>query len=152
MVEPISCIIINMQLHIRNLQVEVINFHPKFMQIHGEMKEKEQMQDSMFMTSIFTKNSKIFKDSWIWSVVVHIAKKKDQEWIRDGSIACWFKFSGERGAIFRSSMAEHDAFAQRRRSFAQRADRSVRRPSLSEAALICHARQIQRSRCFLTFI
>jgi len=152
MVKPNTCIIINMQVHIRNLQVEVINFHPKFMQIHGEMKEKEQMQDSMFITSIFTKNSKIFKDSWIWSVVVHIAKKNDQEWVRDGSIAYWFEFSGERGAIFRPIMAEDDAFAQLRRSFAQRADRSARRSSLSEATLICHARQIQRSRCFLTFI
>lgn len=101
MVEPISCIIIHMQLHIHILQVEVINFHPKIMQIHGEMKEKEQVQDSMHITSIFIKISKIFKDAWIWSLALHPEEKMDQEWIRIGSKACWFEFFGEGGAIFR---------------------------------------------------
>lgn len=95
MVEPNTCIIINMQLHIHILQVEVINFHLKFMKIHGEMREKDQVQDSMFITSIFIKISWIFKDQVEWSLALHLEEKMEQEWIRIGRQAHCFEFSGE---------------------------------------------------------
>lgn len=130
----------------------MINFHQRIIQFHGEMKEKDEDQDSICTTSIFIKN---FKDLQRYvAMVYNIASRRrkgsrtDQKQRQDLLVRVFRR----RGAIFRPSMAEHDVFAQRRRSFAQRADRSARRPSLSEAALICHARQIQRSRCFLTNI
>lgn len=139
MVEPNACIIINMQVHICNRQVEVINFHPKFMQIHGEMKEKEQVQISMHITSNFTKISKIFKDSWIWSLALHLEEKMDQEWIRSGSKTCWFEYSGEEvqfsgGMWLKTTPSLSEGGASLNAPIAQRT-----KASLSETAFICHA-------------
>lgn len=43
------------------------------------------------------------------------------------------------GPVFRRSMAENDAFTQRNQAFAQRLERSARRPSLSEEGSSGHA-------------
>lgn len=56
MVEPNALMIINMHWHFRFLQVQVIIFHQRTRKIHEEIREKEEMQDSLSFFSNFEQN------------------------------------------------------------------------------------------------
>ena len=87
MVKPNTCIIINMQVHIRNLQVQVINFHQRIMQFRGEMKEKDEDQDSTCITSIFHQDVENLPRYMVREFGIASRRRKgsrmDQKWKQD---------------------------------------------------------------------
>ena len=87
------------------------NFHQRIMQFRGEMKEKDEDQDSICITSIFTKNVKDLPRYMVREYGIASRRRKgsrmDQKWKQDWLVRV-FRLGGAR---FRPKELKHAQFA-----------------------------------------